>query len=299
LAGLAKAGDKLKDARKKAAEALKKRKKNEEGGSCPAKGKHSFLPGTKVLLAGGKAKPIEKVRLGDKITVTDPKTGGTTVREVVGTIVTEDDKHFVDLTIKGSTGKAEGLVSTTTHPFWSDSERAWIEAGDLKPGMRLHSAEGESVEVTAIRAFDERQRTHDLTVEDVHTYYVRAGETALLVHNCGDEDEYQIEDHVEPRHVAGGDENVEGKSTFAPELSDRASLVNLASQSKRHVGRVQAETGRVRWVINTGRNMGTDEHGLPTTMLTIVRENAGGWDAGNLVTMHPGLPRDLTRPFVN
>jgi hypothetical protein len=34
-------------------------------------------------------------------------------------------------------------------------------------------------------------------------------------------------------------------------------------------------------------------------MLTIVRENAGGWDAGNLVTMHPGLPRDLTRPFVN
>ncbi|WP_371660652.1 HYD1 signature containing ADP-ribosyltransferase family protein [Streptomyces sp. NBC_00280] len=186
-AGLAKAADRLKDARKKAAEALKKRKKNEEGGSCLVGGKHSFLPGTKVLLANGKTKPIEKVRLGDKITVTDPKTGGTTVREVAGTIVTEDDKHFVDLTIKGETGTSETLVSTTTHPFWSDSEQAWIEAGDLKPGMSLHTAKGTAVELTAIRTFAERQRTHDLTVEDVHTYYVLAEQTPVLVHNCDDE----------------------------------------------------------------------------------------------------------------
>ncbi|WP_416979056.1 polymorphic toxin-type HINT domain-containing protein [Streptomyces sp. T028] len=190
-AGLAKAADKLKDARKKAAEALKKRKKTEEaGGSCPIKAKHSFLPGTKVLLAGGKLKKIEQVELGDKVTVTDPKTGATTVREVVGTIVTEDDKHFVDLTIKGASGRTESLVSTTTHPFWSDSQQAWIEAGFLKPGMRLHAVDGTPVELTAVRAFDKRQRTHDLTVADVHTYYVQTGATSLLVHNnnggCGD-----------------------------------------------------------------------------------------------------------------
>ncbi|GAT85227.1 hypothetical protein STXM2123_5928 [Streptomyces sp. F-3] len=105
------------------------------------------------------------------------------MREVVGTIVTEDDKHFVDLTVKGRSGKPEKLVSTTTHPFWSDSERAWIEAGDLKPGMRLHTANGEAVELTAIHAFDKRQRTHDLTVENIHTYYVLAGQTPVLVHN--------------------------------------------------------------------------------------------------------------------
>ncbi|MGW2614311.1 polymorphic toxin-type HINT domain-containing protein [Streptomyces sp. NPDC001500] len=298
--GLSKAAEKLAEVRKKAAAARKKKGADDNiGGSCPIKGKHSFLPGTKVLLAHGKSKPIEQVKLGDKIIVTDPKTGKTAVRQVVGTIVTEDDKHFVDLTIKGGSSKAESLVSTTTHPFWVDSERAWIEAGELRPGMRLHTATGDAVELTAVRAFDRRQRTHDLTVEDFHTYYVQAGETSLLVHNCGEEDEFQIEDHVEPRHVAGGEENVEGKSTFSPENSDRASLVNLASQSKRHIGRVQAETGRVRWVINTGRNMGTDEHGLPTSVLTIVRESAGGWDAGNLVTMHPGLPRDLTQAFIN
>ncbi|WP_367323099.1 polymorphic toxin-type HINT domain-containing protein [Streptomyces sp. HUAS ZL42] len=179
---LAKATDKLAEARQKAAAALKKKGND----SCPSP--HSFLPGTKVLLADGTTKPIEKVELGDKVTVTDPATGETTVREVVGTIVTEDDKHFVDLTVKGGSGHAEALVSTTTHPFWVESERAWIKAGDLEPGMRLRTADGSTVTLTATRSFEERRRTHDLTVEDVHTYYVHAGETSLLVHNCGDID---------------------------------------------------------------------------------------------------------------
>ncbi|MDX2676807.1 polymorphic toxin-type HINT domain-containing protein [Streptomyces sp. NY05-11A] len=181
--GLAKATEKLAEARKKAAAALKKKGND----SCPAPGlKHSFLPGTKVLLANGKSKPIEQVKLGDRITATEPKTGKTAAHEVVGTIVTEDDKHFVDLTIKGKSGQPETLVSTTTHPFWADSEKAWIDAGDLKPGMRLHTAEDGSVELTGIRAFDKRQRTHDLTVSEVHTYYVLAEDTPVLVHNCGE-----------------------------------------------------------------------------------------------------------------
>ncbi|MGW0580823.1 polymorphic toxin-type HINT domain-containing protein [Streptomyces sp. NPDC002920] len=185
-AGLAKAADKLADAKKKAAAARKKKGAEDDiGGSCPAEGKHSFLPGTKVLLKGGKTKSIEQVKLGDKVVVTDPKTGDTKIREVVGTIVTEDDKHFVDLTVKAGAGTPETLVSTTTHPFWSDSEQAWTEAGDLKPGMSLRTADGAAVTLTAIRAFDQRQRTYDLTVDDVHTYYVHAGATPLLVHNCG------------------------------------------------------------------------------------------------------------------
>lgn len=175
--GLAKAVDKLADARAKAAAALRKSKNSEP--PC-----HSFLPGTKVLLANGSTKSIEKVKLGDKVTVTDPKTGKTTVREVAGTIITEDDKSFADLTVKGGSGKPEGLIATTTHPFWVDSEKAWVEAGDLKPGMQLHTASGASVTLTAVRSFTERQRTHDLTVEDVHTYYVLAGETPVLVHNA-------------------------------------------------------------------------------------------------------------------
>ncbi|MFF8916681.1 polymorphic toxin-type HINT domain-containing protein [Streptomyces sp. NPDC015032] len=179
---LSKAEDALAVARAKAKAALSKLKKDQ--GSCPVPN-HSFLPGTKVLLADGSKKPIEKVELGDKVVVTDPETGRTTTREVVATIVTEDDKHFVDLKIAPKKGAPARLVSTTTHPFWVPSENAWIDAGELRPGMQLRTATGESVTVEGIRHFDQRQRTHDLTVSDVHTYYVLAGATPVLVHNCG------------------------------------------------------------------------------------------------------------------
>ncbi|MGW2819694.1 RHS repeat-associated core domain-containing protein [Streptomyces sp. NPDC001443] len=206
-AGFTKAAEKLAEAKKKAAAALKK-KGGDDGISCPIEGKHSFLPGTKVLLEGGKTKPIERVKLGDKLIVTDPKTGTTTVREVVGTIVTEDDKHFVDLSVKGKSGKTESLVSTTTHPFWTESEKRWVEAGDLKPGMSLHTADGGSTEITAVRSFDRRQRTHDLTISDLHTYYVLAGRFPLLVHNCG-----------ERIYEAGGKHGSEARSSSRGENS--------------------------------------------------------------------------------
>ncbi|WP_331725311.1 RHS repeat-associated core domain-containing protein [Streptomyces zaomyceticus] len=149
------------------------------------KGCHSFLPGTQVLLSDGTTKPIEDVALGDVVTVTDPETGKTSVREVAGTIATEDDKHFVDLTISGKSGKPEALISTTTHPFWVVSEGKWIDAGDLHPGMTLRTVDGSVAKIAATHHFHNRQRTHDLTITGIHTYYVLAGATPVLVHNTG------------------------------------------------------------------------------------------------------------------
>ncbi|MET9368341.1 toxin C-terminal domain-containing protein [Streptomyces griseoflavus] len=173
------ADDALTAAKKKAEKNRGKGK--EEPTSCPAS-KHSFLPGTGVLLADGTSKPIEEVELGDEVTVTDPETGETTVREVVGTIVTEDDKHFVDLTVATDEGAA-ALISTTTHPFWVESEDRWIDAGELQPGMTLRTPSGDTATLTGLRHFEQRQRTNDLTVAGIHTYYVLAGETPVLVHN--------------------------------------------------------------------------------------------------------------------
>ncbi|WP_328560397.1 RHS repeat-associated core domain-containing protein [Streptomyces coelicoflavus] len=186
---LDKAKDALKVAREKTKAAVAKGKSLAKKEAC-----HSFLPGTKVLLSDGTTKPIEDVALGDKIKATDPETGETTTREVVGTILTKDDKEFVDLTV--TTATADGtetpgkpappasLVATTTHPFWVESAHAWIDAGNLRPGMTLHTPNGDRVTVTATRHYTKLQRTHDLTVEGVHTYYVLAGATPVLVHNC-------------------------------------------------------------------------------------------------------------------
>ncbi|MEW1629729.1 polymorphic toxin-type HINT domain-containing protein [Streptomyces sp. NPDC089173] len=174
--GLSKAKDSLAAARKKAS-------KNSERGSCPTTRNHSFPPGTQVLLADGTTKPIEELDLGDEVLVTDPESGKTTVRDVVATITTEDDKNFVDLTLIGKSGITQSLVSTTTHPFWSASEGAWVDAGDLRIGMTLRAPGGDTVALESVRYFDGRQRTHDLTIAGIHTYYVLAGETPVLVHN--------------------------------------------------------------------------------------------------------------------
>jgi hypothetical protein len=53
--------------------------------------------------------------------------------------------------------------------------------------LKLRTPSGDTVELTANRHFDKRQRTHDLTVTDIHAYYVVAGATPVLVHNCNDE----------------------------------------------------------------------------------------------------------------
>ncbi|WSR43556.1 hypothetical protein OG196_33365 [Kitasatospora purpeofusca] len=40
------------------------------------------------------------------------------------------------------------------------------------------------VQISSIRSYTQQQRVHNLTVSDLHTYYVLAGSTPVLVHNC-------------------------------------------------------------------------------------------------------------------
>lgn len=77
------------------------------------------------------------------------------------------------------------LTATSEHPFWSISEHRWLKASELTPGTTLLSSERTPVQVRANRAYDQHARTYNLTVEGLHTYYVLAGRTPVLVHNSG------------------------------------------------------------------------------------------------------------------
>ncbi|MGW2651988.1 polymorphic toxin-type HINT domain-containing protein, partial [Streptomyces sp. NPDC001393] len=146
-----------------------------------------FVAGTKVLMAGGSAKSIEKVRAGDEVVTTDPLTRKTAPHRVTRLIITDGDKHFDELTI-ATPGGPRKLTATFEHPFWSPTAQSWVKARDLRPGTTLLSSDGSTVRVQANRAFDQRVRTYNLTVEDFHTYYVLVGPTPVLVHNssgCG------------------------------------------------------------------------------------------------------------------
>ncbi|MFF4831563.1 RHS repeat-associated core domain-containing protein [Streptomyces sp. NPDC001315] len=173
---------------------------SEYGGESPALGTglggksgclHSFVAGTEVQLSDGTAEAIQDVEVGDKVESTDPDTGETGAHEVVRTIVTKHDKEFVQITLQGDGDdhSAGSVTATTTHPFWSPSADNWLDAGELRAGMTLRDADGHSVKIASVRHFTQQQVTYDLTVSDVHTYYVLAGATPVLVHNsnglCG------------------------------------------------------------------------------------------------------------------
>jgi hypothetical protein len=143
-----------------------------------------FLAGTDVLMADGTTKDIEDIKLGDEVQATDPETGESGPRKVTRLIVTEDDKHFNELSIATEDG-VDKLTATHEHPFWSPSEDRWIEARDLAAGMTLLTDDGDTAIVTGNRPFTKHARTYNLTVEDLHTYYVLAGQTPVLVHNSG------------------------------------------------------------------------------------------------------------------
>lgn len=166
----------------KAAKGIKKASEAIDEASDVAKKCHSFLPGTRVLLADGTSKKIEDVEKGDVVLATDPDTGETRAKEVIETILTKDDKDFTELTVATVSGEA-GIIATDTHPFWSVNEKKWLDAGSVRVGTELLTSDGRSVEVTSTRHYKKQQRTHDLTVDDIHTYYVLAGATPVLVHN--------------------------------------------------------------------------------------------------------------------
>ncbi|MEV4476298.1 polymorphic toxin-type HINT domain-containing protein [Nonomuraea sp. NPDC049504] len=151
------------------------------GGTCPTR--NSFVPGTTVLMADGSRVPIEQVRPGDEVVATDPRTGETSTRTVTATIVGDGAKHLVDVSV--DTGGETGRVTATDgHPFWVDSRGQWVDAADLRVGDTVRTPEGRSLAITALRAYTERQRVHNLTVDGVHTYYVAAADDHVLVHNC-------------------------------------------------------------------------------------------------------------------
>ncbi|MBL6274852.1 ricin-type beta-trefoil lectin domain protein [Micromonospora fiedleri] len=156
------------------------------GESCPIS--NSFVPGTKILMADGSTKPIEDVKPGDEVVVTDPATGRTDVDTVTATITGDGAKQLVKVTIDtdGDQGtKVSEVTATDGHPFWVPKLGEWIDATDLQAGQWLQTSVGTYVQITAIDRWSvPRATVHNLTVANTHTYYVVARHTSLLVHNC-------------------------------------------------------------------------------------------------------------------
>ncbi|MFI0939446.1 polymorphic toxin-type HINT domain-containing protein [Streptomyces sp. NPDC021020] len=148
---------------------------------------NSFSPDTEVLLADGKTKEIKDLRTGDEVSTGDPATGRSAgSHKVTGTLINHDD-NLVDVAVTTSDGHRSVLHTTTEHLFWSETDSAWLPAADLRSGQKLGTASGLTVSVVAVHVLPGPAKDmYNLTVSDLHTYYVMAGAAPVLVHNDND-----------------------------------------------------------------------------------------------------------------
>ncbi|GAA4233421.1 polymorphic toxin-type HINT domain-containing protein [Actinomadura meridiana] len=159
-----------------------------EGRAIAGLCRNSFAAGTPVLMADGTRKPIEKVKVGDKVKATDPTTGRTTTEPVTDTITGNGFKNLVHITVDtdGDKGTKTGTITATDgHPFWTVRDKQWHKAADLKPGMWLRTAAGTHVQITATTHETKPAQVHNLTINRTHTFYAGAGPVPVLTHNCG------------------------------------------------------------------------------------------------------------------
>ncbi|MGW1468886.1 polymorphic toxin-type HINT domain-containing protein, partial [Streptomyces sp. NPDC002308] len=194
--GAEKTGNVVQKSKKVAAKGVEKVKSAVGKGGC--KKPNSFVAGTQVLMADGSTKSIEEVENGDEVLATDPVTGETTSEVVTAEITGEGFKHLVKVTIDTDGGKGEKTASVTAtdnHPFWVEAVGKWLDATDLKSGEWLRTSAGTYAQIAAIDRWTAPDATvHNLTVNDLHTYYVLAGAAPVLVHNCD----------VDPQSAPGG-----------------------------------------------------------------------------------------------
>ncbi|MFD0635000.1 RHS repeat-associated core domain-containing protein [Catenulispora yoronensis] len=143
---------------------------------------HSFAPGTEVLMADGSTKPINNVAVGDEIENAEP--GGANEHHRVDQIhKTTTDTDFTDLTVDTPTGP-KTVTGTQNHPYYDLTAGRFVNASDLKPGDRLQTTDtSETITVRSVRNYTSTMVTYDLTIDGLHTYYVVAGGTPVLVHN--------------------------------------------------------------------------------------------------------------------
>lgn len=180
-------------------------------------------------MADGTTKPIKDVETGDRVLATDPETGISEAKTVTATITGEGAKRLVEVTIDtdGDSGTATASVTATAgHPFWVPRLNEWITADRLEPGAWLRTNTGTWVQITAVDRHGEQATVHNLTVEDLHTYYVLAGGVPILVHNadCGANTDGYLYRGLAKGHHAYGDA-VNGRATPLGKHTDIADHV--------------------------------------------------------------------------
>lgn len=153
--------------------------------TSPSCGPNSFIGSTPVLMADGTSKPIDHVKVGDTITNAAPGAPWGTkdqAHTVTAVHVTYTDRDYTDITVNTGHGPAT-ITGTAHHLYWDATTHVWTLADQLHVGDELQTSNGVHVTIAAVHDYTATMVTYNLTIDTLHTYYVEADTTPVLVHN--------------------------------------------------------------------------------------------------------------------
>ena len=139
--------------------------------------KNSFSGDTQILMGDGSHKAIKDVAPGDVVWAVDPETAEAGPRKV--THIWPHEDHLVKFTVGDDT-----VTTTEDHPFWNATDHVWQGPQDFEPGDMVLTADGQLLATDGLIADSWTYgAAYDLTVDDLHTYFVGVGDADVLVHN--------------------------------------------------------------------------------------------------------------------
>ncbi|MET9530473.1 RICIN domain-containing protein [Streptomyces sp. NPDC006649] len=141
---------------------------------------NSFPGNTKVLMADNSRREISALQPGDTLMATDPASRLSHPERVSNTF-----SHEAGQFVRISTADRGSITTTPGHRVYVTG-RGWVQASDLHTGDGMLTPGGTPEFVVDVRAVSTPQTVYDLTVSNLHTFYVLAGSAPVLVHNCND-----------------------------------------------------------------------------------------------------------------
>ncbi|MEK8127558.1 S8 family serine peptidase [Paenibacillus filicis] len=132
-----------------------------------------FAAGTLIQTDHG-MKPIEEIKVGDKVLSQHPETRQQEYKEVEDTYVNEMTE-LLRLHI------GQELISTSPyHPIWIEN-KGWVTSSDLQVGDRVLLKDGSTASIDEIEHVYEKVLVYNFTVQDFHTYFI--ADSGIWVHN--------------------------------------------------------------------------------------------------------------------
>ncbi len=163
----------LNDVRK--AKKAEKAQKANVGAACPI----CFTAGTLVDTEAG-PRPIEDIKVGDKVWAWDEDTGVIALKSVTHTVPFHE-RIIWDVVFEDLDGGQDTIETTDEHPWWIIG-KGWVETKDLSAGMIAKTRDGRGLKILSSTNMSRIEGTYNLSVADFETYFV--GEHRVLVHNC-------------------------------------------------------------------------------------------------------------------